>query len=112
MPQPKKKTKSSKVTVEDIGDEISVIDHADAQQATSAVAVFNFLCNINNLCVGLDTFQISSNVPDNTGHRVTQSIDKAALVFLYRDKMLSGEVVAEDDKIALRLEPNVTTTWQ
>ncbi|KAJ6523133.1 hypothetical protein DFH09DRAFT_1096811 [Mycena vulgaris] len=58
--KPKKKTRSSKVTVEDVEDEVSVVDEVNAQQATSASAVFDFIRNINNLCVGLESFQLSS----------------------------------------------------
>ncbi|KAJ6473480.1 hypothetical protein DFH09DRAFT_1343554 [Mycena vulgaris] len=74
--KPKKKTRSSKVTVEDVDDEVSVVDEVDAQQAASASAVFNFIRDINTLCVGLDSFQLSSISSDNGSHRVTQSLDE------------------------------------
>ncbi|KAJ6587426.1 hypothetical protein DFH09DRAFT_1307658 [Mycena vulgaris] len=83
--KPKKKTRSSKVTVEDVDDEVSVVDEVDAQQAASASAVFNFIRDINTLCVGLDSFQLSSISSDNGSHRVTQSLDETVLTGLRQE---------------------------
>ncbi|KAJ6501320.1 hypothetical protein DFH09DRAFT_1336002 [Mycena vulgaris] len=91
--KPKKKTRSSKVTVEDVDDEVSVFDEVDAQQAASASAVFNFIRDINTLCVGLDSFQLSSISSDNGSHRVTQSLDETVLTGLRQEK---SRVVAEE----------------